>query len=108
MLYKYQYTKTTLSTAYDPNREYPVDEFVLKTGWYLECAAGGLFIMASLLAMADSIHNPPPKTGSNSTAVIPIGEKTKDNGKNIKGESQKKSEKLVIEDVNEQIPKKKS
>jgi hypothetical protein len=89
MLYKYQYTKTAASRAFDINMNYPVDEFVLKTGWYLECAASGLFIMASLIVIAESIHSPPPKTGRFITVarVIPTVEKTKVNDKEGKGES---------------------
>lgn len=110
MLYSYQYTKTAKSIAYDPNSilDLPGNEFVLKMGWYLECVAGGLFFMASLIAIAESIHNPPLKNGNTSTAVTPIEEKIKVSDKKVKEESPMKSEKLVLEDVNEQIPRKKS
>jgi hypothetical protein len=76
MLHKYQYKKTASCYAFDPSRGVPLNEFVLTTGWYLECAAGGLFIMASLIAMAESIHNPPPKTGSTFSNVTPSEGKT--------------------------------
>jgi hypothetical protein len=87
MLYKYQYKKTASCSAFNPNQNYPMNEFVLTTGWSLECAAGGLFIMASLIVMAESVHNPPLKTGSASTTVTPSQESTNASDKKVEERS---------------------
>ncbi|XP_062581362.1 uncharacterized protein LOC134243144 [Saccostrea cucullata] len=107
MLYKYQFKKTASNYASDVNLGYPIDKFELQMGWKLECAAGGLFLMATLIAIAESLHNPPSKDKS-SKSVVPFEEKTNSNNNKNKEEEKKENKKgkLVVEDIDENPGKK--
>ncbi|XP_062592792.1 uncharacterized protein LOC134254266 [Saccostrea cucullata] len=83
LLYKYQYTKTASYEAFDLNRAYPIDKFVLGIGWHLECAAGALFNLASLVAISGSIHNNISSYEKNPSSVVPFEEgSNSEDGKN--------------------------
>ena len=105
ILYKYNYERQQVP---DPNNQYrlPKNKLLLKAGFYLECAAGGLFILTQLLSFLDIMYYDRRDTQS----VTPLGneENPKINEKVKKTiESKKDNEKLVIEDLTEKKAEKK-
>lgn len=105
ILYKYNYERQQVP---DPNNQYrlPKKKLLLKAGFYLECAAGGLFILTQLLSFLDIMYYDRRDTQSVTPLVNEenpkINEKVK---KTI--ESKKDNEKLVIEDLTEKKAEKK-
>ena len=101
ILYKFNYQRTQKADSRLNNAlRLPFDQHVLKAGFYLECAAGGLFILTLLITYADTMYYDRRDTQSVSPSVNEenpkINEKVK---KTI--ESKKDNEKLVVEDLTE-------
>lgn len=55
ILYRYNYTKQEAPKDLNSDLNFPYDEYVLRAGFYLECAAGGLFLFNSLLFILDAM-----------------------------------------------------
>lgn len=55
VLYRDNYTKQEAPKDLNYNRNVPYDEYVLRAGLFLECAAGGLFLFNSLLFILDAM-----------------------------------------------------
>nr|XP_034321933.1 uncharacterized protein LOC117688215 [Crassostrea gigas] len=106
ILYKYNYTKHEAPKSLNINWHLPYGDHVLRAGFYLECSAGGLFILTLLLTVLDIMYYEKKET----VAISPVvdEEKPKNVGKDKTiNENQKKGEKLVLEDVTEEKLEKK-
>ena len=66
-LYKYSYKKIQKRDVND-RFHLPFDQHVLRAGFYLECAAGALFILSLLIFVLDAINHTGKK---DSTSVSP-------------------------------------
>lgn len=64
ILYKHNYTKHEAPKDLNIDRHIPYDEHVLRAGFYLECAAGGLFLINSLLFILDAMMSNRQETSS--------------------------------------------
>lgn len=69
ILYKYNYTKHEAPKDLNIDRHLPYEEHVLRAGFYLECAAGSLFILTSLIPILDIMYYGEKKTPSISPAI---------------------------------------
>ena len=70
IIYKYSYERQQKADSRLNNvSNLPFDQHVLKAGFYLECAAGGLFILTLLLTYADTMYNHRRDTQSVSPSV---------------------------------------
>ena len=67
MLYKYNYQRPQYPDVND-RLHLPFDQHVLRAGFYLECAAGGLFILSLLIFVLDAINHNGKK---DSTSISP-------------------------------------
>ena len=105
MLYKYNYQRQQRPDVNNA-KQLPFDQHVLKAGFYLECAAGGLFILTLLLSFLDIMYYDRRDTQSVSPSVNEENPKTNENVKKTT-ESKKDNEKLVIEDLTEKKTEKK-
>lgn len=56
ILYKYNFTKHQAPKVSDVNYRLPYEEHGLRAGFYIECAAGGLFFVTSLLYIVDTVY----------------------------------------------------
>lgn len=106
ILYLYNYTKHEAPKDLNIDRHLPYKEHVPQAGFYLECSAGGLFILTSLLTVLDIMYYEKKET----VAISPVVDEEKANNvvkdKTI-NENKKKGEKLVLEDVTEEKLEKK-
>lgn len=107
ILYMSNYTRQQAPKDVNNNlTEFPYKEHVPKAGVYLECAAGGLFIITLLLTFLDTMYY--EKKESSSIGPVIDEEKPKSVGKDkIINENKKKGDKLVLEDVTEEKSEKK-
>lgn len=106
ILYMYNFTKHEAPKDLNIDRHLPYDEHVLRAGVFLECSAGGLFILTSLLTVLDIMYHEKRETVSISPAIDE--EKLKSVGKDkTTNENKKKGDKLVLEDVTEEKSEKK-
>lgn len=78
----------------------PFDQHVLKAGFYLEFAAGGLFILTLLITYADTMYYDRGDTQSVGPSVNEENPKIKEKVKKTI-ESTKDNEKFVVEDLTE-------
>lgn len=69
ILYKYNYTKHEAPKDLNVDRHLPYDQHVLRAGFYLECTAGGLFILTSLISILDIMYYEKKETPSISPAI---------------------------------------
>ena len=105
ILYKYNYQKQQRPDLNNASH-LPFDKHVLKAGFYLECAAGGLFILTLLLSFLDMMYY--DRRDASSVSPTENEENPKYNEKVKKTiESNKDNEKLVIEDLTEKKAEKK-
>ena len=105
ILYKYNYQRTRKQ---DPNHlvNLPFDDHELRAGFYLECAAGGLFILTLILWFLDMMYYDKRDASSVSPSENEENPKINENVKNTT-ESKKDNEKLVKEDLTEKKAEKK-
>lgn len=64
ILYGNNYTKHEAPKDLNMIEYFPYDEYVLRAGFYLECAAGGLFLINSLLFILDAMMSNRQETSS--------------------------------------------
>lgn len=64
ILYRHNYTKHEAPKDLNYNRHLPYDEHVLRAGFYLECAAGGIFLFNALLFILDAMMSNRQETSS--------------------------------------------
>ena len=67
ILYKYNYQRQQRPEINNPY-QVPFDRHVLRAGFYLECAAGGLFILSLLIFVLDALNH---RGKEDSTSVSP-------------------------------------
>ena len=67
ILYKYNYQRQQ-NPDFNNALRLPYDQHVLRAGFYLECAAGGLFILSLLIFVLDALNHNGKK---DSTSVSP-------------------------------------
>lgn len=105
ILYLYNYTKHQAPRDLNATIKFPYNDHVPQAGLYLECAAGGLFILTSLLTVLDIMYYEKKETSS----IAPvINEEKPSVGKDKTiNENKKKGDKLVLEDVTEEKTEKK-
>ena len=105
ILYMYNYKR---QRTQDPNDRLhlPFDQHVLRAGFYLECAAGGLFILTLILWFLDMMYYDKRDASSVSPSENEENPKINENVKNTT-ESKKDNEKLVKEDLTEKKAEKK-
>lgn len=106
ILYMYNFTKHEAPKDLNIDRHLPYKEHVLRAGFYLECSAGGLFILTSLLTVLDIMYYEKKETGSISPVLDEEKFKGIEKDKTTK-ENKKKGDKLVLEDVTEEKLEKK-
>lgn len=103
ILYMYNYTKHQAPKDLNA-KDFPYNDHVPRAGLYLECAAGGLFILTSLLTILDIMYY------EKKSSISPVidEDKPKSVGKdNTIKENKQKGDKLVLEDVTGEKPEKK-
>ena len=106
ILYMYNYKRTRKPVLND-DHNLPFNEHLLRAGFYLECVAGGLFILTLLLWFLDMMYY--DKRDASSVSPSENEENPKINEKVKKTiESKKDNEKLVIEDITEKKAEKKN
>ncbi|XP_022341804.2 uncharacterized protein LOC111135766 [Crassostrea virginica] len=105
ILYKYNYQRQQRPDLNNALK-LPFDKHVLKAGFYLECAAGGLFILTLLLSFLDIMYYDRRDASSVSPSESEKNPKINENVKKTI-ESKKDNEKLVIEDLTEKKAEKK-
>lgn len=106
ILYKYNYTKQQAPKDLNRNWQIPYGKHELRAGFYIECTAGGLFILTSLLIVLDIMYYEKIKKPSISPAIDEEKQKNSEKDKTI-SEKIKKGDKLVLEDVTEDKSEKK-
>ena len=105
ILYKYNYQRQQRPDLNNALK-LPFDKHVLKAGFYLECAAGGLFILTLLISFLDMMYY--DRRDASSVSPSENEENPKINEKVKKTiESKKDNEKLVVEDLTEKKAEKK-
>lgn len=106
ILYMYNFTKQQAPKDLNFTKGVPYNEHVPQAGVYLECAAGGLFILTSLLTILDIMYY--EKKEAVSISPVMDEEKPKNVGKDKTiNENKKKGEKLVLEEFTEEKSEKK-
>ena len=101
ILYKFNYQRTQKADARLNNiSNLPFNDHELRAGFYLECAAGGLFILTLLITYADTMYYDRRDTQSVSPSVSEENPKIEEKVKKTT-ESKKDNEKLVVEDLAE-------
>lgn len=70
ILYKYNFTKQQAPKVTDVNYHLPYEERGLRAGFYIECAAGCLFFVTSLLYIVDTVYA--KRSDASSNLVNPI------------------------------------
>ena len=105
ILYMYNYKRQRRPNL-NNHLSLPYDQHELKAGFYLECAAGGLFILTLLLSFLDIMYYDKRDTQSVSPSENEENPKINENVKKTI-ESKKDNEKLVIEDLTEKKAEKK-
>lgn len=64
ILYKYNFTKHQAPKDLNAKIDFPYNDHDTRAGFYLECAAGGLFILTSLLTVLDIMYYEKKETSS--------------------------------------------
>lgn len=105
ILYKYNYTKHQAPKYINAKIDFPYNDHDTRAGFNLECAAGGLFILTSLLTVLDIMYYEKKETSSIGPMIN--GEKPSVGKDKTVNENKKKGDKLVLEDVTEEKTEKK-
>lgn len=105
ILYKYNFNKHQAPKDLNAGIEFPYNDHDTRAGFYLECAAGGLFILTSLLTVLDIMCYEKKETSSIGPMIN--GEKPSVRKDKTVNENKKKGDKLVLEDVTEEKTEKK-
>lgn len=105
ILYKYNFTKHQAPKDLNAKVDFPYNDHKTRAGFYLECAAGGLFILTSLLTVLDIMYYEKKETSSIGPMIN--GEKPSVGKDKTVNENKKKGDQLVLEDVTEEKTEKK-